>query len=132
MNLLLDTNIFIWLNDSPQRIPDRIMLIVTDSTNNLSLSLVSVWEMQIKIQLGKLELQDSLQQILTTQHSDNNLQILGIDLSHILRLASLPHHHRDPFDRLLIAQEQAEDLTLVSADGVFSHYDVNLLTFSPI
>ena len=132
MNLLLDTNIFIWLNDSPQRIPDRIMSIVTDPTNNLSLSLVSVWEMQIKIQLGKLELQDSLQQILTTQHSDNNLQILGIDLSHILRLASLPHHHRDPFDRLLIAQAQAEDLTLVSADGVFGHYDVNLLTFSPI
>ena len=132
MNLLLDTNIFIWLNDSPQRIPDRIMLIVTDSTNNLSLSLVSVWELQIKIQLGKLELQDSLQQILTTQHSDNNLQILGIDLSHILRLASLPHHHRDPFDRLLIAQAQAEDLNLVSADEVFSHYDVNLLTFSPI
>ena len=132
MNLLLDTNIFIWLNDSPQRIPDRIMSIVTDPANNLSLSLVSVWEMQIKIQLGKLELQDSLQQILTTQHSDNNLQILGIDLSHILRLASLPHHHRDPFDRLLIAQAQAEDLTLVSADGVFGHYDVNLLTFSPI
>ena len=132
MNLLLDTNIFIWLNDSPQRIPDRIMSIVTDPTNNLSLSLVSVWEMQIKIQLGKLELQDSLQQILTTQHSDNNLQILGIDLSHILRLASLPHHHRDPFDRLLIAQAQAEDLILVSADGVFGHYDVNLLTFSPI
>ena len=132
MNLLLDTNIFIWLNDSPQRIPDRIMSIVTDPANNLRLSLVSVWEMQIKIQLGKLELQDSLQQILTTQHSDNNLQILGIDLSHILRLASLPHHHRDPFDRLLIAQAQAEDLTLVSADGVFGHYDVNLLTFSPI
>ncbi|MCY7337214.1 MAG: type II toxin-antitoxin system VapC family toxin [Chamaesiphon sp.] len=132
MKLLLDTNIFIWLNDAPQRIPDRIMSIVTDPDHNLSLSLVSVWEMQIKIQLGKLQLQDSLQQILTTQQSENDLQILTIELGHILRLADLPHHHRDPFDRLIIAQTQAEEMTLVSADGVFASYDVNLLSFSPI
>ena len=131
MKLLLDTNIFIWLNDAPQRIPERIMSIVTDPDNNLSLSLVSIWEMQIKIQLGKLQLQDSLQQILTTQQSDNDLQILTIELVHILRLADLPHHHRDPFDRLIIAQTQAEEMTLVSADAVFTNYDVNLLSFSP-
>lgn len=131
MKLLLDTNIFIWLNDAPQRIPERIMSIVTDPDNNLSLSLVSIWEMQIKIQLGKLQLQDSLQQILATQQSENDLQILTIELVHILRLADLPHHHRDPFDRLIIAQTQAEEMTLVSADAVFTNYDVNLLSFSP-
>lgn len=132
MRLLLDTNIFIWLNDSPQRIPDRIMSIISDPDNDLSLSLVSVWEMQIKIQLGKLQLQDSLPEILTTQQSDNDLQILMIEIGHIWRLANLPQHHRDPFDRLLIAQTQAEEMTLISADRVFSDYDVNLVSFSPI
>lgn len=82
MRLLLDTNIFIWLNDSSQRIPERIMSIVSDPDNDLSLSLVSVWEMQIKIQLGKLQLQDSLPEILTTQQSDNDLQILEIEIGH--------------------------------------------------
>jgi PIN domain nuclease of toxin-antitoxin system len=74
MRLLLDTNIFIWLNDSPQRIPERIMSIVSDPDNDLSLSLVSVWEMQVKIQLGKLQLQDSLPEILTTNSPDRFME----------------------------------------------------------
>ena len=108
------------------------MSIVSDPDNDLSLSLVSIWEMQIKIQLGKLQLQDSLPEILTTQQSENDLQILAIELSHIWRLANLPQHHRDPFDRLLIAQTQVEEMTLISADRVFSNYDVNLVSFFPI
>jgi PIN domain nuclease of toxin-antitoxin system len=132
MKLLLDTNIFIWLNDAPARIPDRIMSIVADPDNSLSLSLVSIWEMQIKMQLGKLQLQDSLEQILATQQSENDLQLLNIELVHILNLANLPHHHRDPFDRLIISQTQVREMTLLSADGVFANYDLNLLSFSPI
>jgi PIN domain nuclease of toxin-antitoxin system len=127
MKLLLDTNVFIWLNDAPHRVRDRVMTVIANPDNDLFLSLTSIWEMQIKIQLGKLELSDSLPDILKTQQVENNLQILTINLKHIWSLENLPNHHRDPFDRLLIAQAQTEDMTLVSADGIFELYDVDLL-----
>jgi len=127
MKLLLDTNVFIWLNDAPDRVRKQVMTIVADPDNDLFLSLTSIWEMQIKIQLGKLQLSDALPDILRTQQIDNNLQILNINLSHIWALENLQYHHRDPFDRLLIAQAQIEGMTLVSADGIFDLYDVDLL-----
>jgi PIN domain nuclease of toxin-antitoxin system len=83
--------------------------------------------MQIKIQLGKLQLSDSLPEIVKTQQLENNLELLPIDLRHIWGIGSLPYHHKDPFDRLLIAQARTEGMTLVSADGIFGMYDVNLL-----
>jgi PIN domain nuclease of toxin-antitoxin system len=127
MKFLLDTNVFIWLNDAPHRVRDRVMTFIANPDNDLLLSLTSIWEMQIKIQLGKLELSDSLPDILKTQQVENNIQILTINLNHIWSLENLPNHHRDPFDRLLIAQAQTEGMTLVSADGVFEMYDVDLL-----
>jgi PIN domain nuclease of toxin-antitoxin system len=127
MKLLLDTNVFIWLNDAPHRIKEQVMTVLANPDNDLFLSLTSIWEMQIKIQLGKLQLNDALPDILRTQQVDNNLQILTINLSHIWSLENLPYHHRDPFDRLLIAQAQTEGMTLVSADGIFDLYDVDLL-----
>jgi PIN domain nuclease of toxin-antitoxin system len=127
MRLLLDTNVFIWLNDSPQRIGEQVMSIVANPDNDLFLSLTSIWEMQIKIQLGKLQLSDSLPEILKTQQVENNLELLTIDLEHVWALDSLPYHHKDPFDRLIIAQAQAEGMTLVSADGIFGMYAVELL-----
>jgi PIN domain nuclease of toxin-antitoxin system len=127
MKLLLDTNVFIWLNDAPHRVRNRVMTVIANPDNDLFLSLTSIWEMQIKIQLGKLELNDSLPDILKTQQVENNIQILTINLNHIWSLENLPNHHRDPFDRLLIAQAQTEDMTLVSADEMFDLYDVDLL-----
>lgn len=127
MKLLLDTNVFIWLNDAPDRVRAQVMTIVANPDNDLFLSLTSIWEMQIKIQLGKLQLSDALPDILRTQQIDNNLQILNINLSHIWALENLQYHHRDPFDRLLITQAQIEGMTLVSADGIFDLYDVDLL-----
>jgi PIN domain nuclease of toxin-antitoxin system len=127
MKLLLDTNVFIWLNDSPHRLKDRVMSIVANPDNELFLSLTSIWEMQIKIQLGKLQLSDSLPDILRTQQEENNLELLKIDIAHIWALEHLPYHHKDPFDRLLIAQAQVEGMTLVSGDGIFARYDVELL-----
>jgi PIN domain nuclease of toxin-antitoxin system len=83
MRLLLDTNVFIWLNDSPQRIGEKVMSIVANPDNDLFLSLTSIWEMQIKIQLGKLQLSDSLPEILKTQQIENNLELLTIALEHV-------------------------------------------------
>jgi PIN domain nuclease of toxin-antitoxin system len=127
MSMLLDTNVFIWLNDSPQQIPQQIITLLADPDNDLFFSLVSAWEMQIKIQLGKLNLQDSLPKILMTQQSENNLQILPIQLEHIWALEGLPNHHRDPFDRLLIAQAMATDMPIVSADSIFDQYPIQRL-----
>jgi PIN domain nuclease of toxin-antitoxin system len=127
MKLLLDTNVFIWLSDSPERLKAQVISTIADPDHELFFSLASIWEMQIKIQLGKLQLQDFLPEILKTQQVENNLQILSVNLHHIWALANLPHHHRDPFDRLLIVQAQTEGMTLVSADETFSLYDVDLL-----
>jgi PIN domain nuclease of toxin-antitoxin system len=127
MSMLLDTNVFIWLNDSPQQIPQQIITLLADPDNDLFFSLVSVWEMQIKIQLGKLNLQDSLPEILMAQQSENNLQILPIQLDHIWALEGLPNHHRDPFDRLLIAQAIVTKMPIISADSMFDQYPVQRL-----
>ncbi len=82
--------------------------------------------MQIKIQLGKLRFEIPLPEILSAQQAVNGIQLLSIELPHIWALEGLPHHHRDPFDRLLIAQTQTENMTLVSSDKVFALYGVNL------
>jgi PIN domain nuclease of toxin-antitoxin system len=124
MKLLLDTNAFIWLNDAPDRIPQPTMAMLADSDNELLFSLVSVWEMQIKMQLGKLRLQAPLPKILQMQQSENGLKMLPIRIDHIWALENLPHHHRDPFDRLLITQAQVEDIAVVTSDDVFDQYSV--------
>lgn len=91
------------------------------------LSMASVWEMQIKLQLGKLKLNLTLAEIIENQRQTNNIEILPISLTHVLALGSLPSHHKDPFDRLLIAQANVEDTILVSRDPVFTHYPVEVV-----
>jgi len=83
--------------------------------------------MQIKMQLGKLKLSLPLKELLTNQQDTNDLMILNVALTHVLTLDALPFHHKDPFDRLLIAQSIEEGLTIVSADSKFSAYSVKLL-----
>lgn len=127
MNLLLDTHIFIWLqialgNISPQRIQ-----ILKNNQNALFLSLASIWEMQIKIQNDKFSFPKSLSDIIKEQQTVNNLQILPIVAEHIYELDNLPFHHKDPFDRLLIAQAVVENYTLVTDDSNFSAYPIRIL-----
>lgn len=93
-----------------------------DETNLWFLSLVSVWEMQIKRQLGKLSLNLPLPELIASQQQTNSLQLLPIELNHIFTLENLPQFHRDPFDRLLIAQAITEQIPLLSIDTVFDHY----------
>jgi PIN domain nuclease of toxin-antitoxin system len=97
-----------------------------DVKNDIFLSMVSIWEIQIKHQLGKLELNVPLQQLIDTQVQQNNLKILPITSDHIYALNALPFYHKDPFDRLLIVQARLEKLQLASIDGVFQQYDVDL------
>ena len=127
MKLLLDTHTFIWWDSEPAKLSSSALSACQDQANTLILSVVSVWEMQIKSQLGKLRLNLPLIEIITGQQQTNNIEILPIELEHVLELQSLPHHHGDPFDRLLIAQANAEGAVLVSGDSVFSKYPVTLV-----
>lgn len=126
MKLLLDTHTFIWWASAPEKLSERALLACQNRDNELVLSVGSVWEMQIKLQLGKLKLRSALDSLIETQQRANELQILPVELRHVLALSDLPPHHKDPFDRLLIAQAISEDAFLVSADEALSRYSVRL------
>ncbi len=126
MRCLLDTHTFIWLDSDPAQLSPRVRALCYDPANTLLLSVASVWEMQIKLQLGKLILTQSLAATIASQRA-NGINLLPISVSHVLGLDSLPLHHKDPFDRMLIAQANVENIALLSADRIFTLYSVALL-----
>ncbi len=97
-----------------------------DEDNSLYLNDASIWEMQIKVQLGKIKLKLPLPDLIESQKRDNNVEILHITTEHILALDKLPFHHKDPFDRLIIAQSIVEDFTIVTLDPEFPAYPAKL------
>jgi PIN domain nuclease of toxin-antitoxin system len=127
MNLLLDTHTFIWWASSSAKLPAAVRAECSEPANALTLSVVSVWEMRIKIQLGKLHVSSPLADLVEHHKRVNRMQILPVSLEQVFALGTLPAHHKDPFDRLLIAQATVEDLFPVSGDPVFSSYPVKLL-----
>jgi len=127
MRLLLDTHVFIWWADQQESLSATALSALKDEANELLLSVASLGNAQIKVQLGKLKLSRSLRELVESQVETNDLQILPIELAHVLVLDALPFHHKDPFDRMLIAQSIQEDVTLVSADPEFSAYSVQLI-----
>ncbi len=127
MRVLLDTHAFPWWDSDPARLSSRVLALCQDPGNTLVLSVASVWEMQIKRQLGKLKLTLPLADIITGQQQTNGLEVLSVTLPHALALDDLPAHHKDPFDRLLIAQAKSEDIALASNDSVFTQYPIRLL-----
>lgn len=127
MNLLLDTHVLIWLALNPEKLSQQATTLLIDETNLWFLSIVSVWELQIKRQLGKLTLNVPLPELIAEQQQTNRLQLLAIRLNHIFMLENLPQFHRDPFDRLIIAQAITEQMLLVSIDTVFDQYPVQRL-----
>ena len=126
MKLLLDTHAFIWMLEAPEKLSERVIQAHNDSANTLYLSVASLWEIQIKLAIGKLEMDVSLAQIVREQLQGHRFQLLDIRAEHVLALEELPRHHGDPFDRLLIAQARVEGLPLVSIDNVFEQYPVEL------
>ena len=126
MKILLDTHVFIWMTSDADRLSRRAIKLIEDSANTKYLSLVSAWEIQIKSQLGKLTLNGHLQNIIDTQQQENGLQVLPITLDHIIGVGNLALYHRDPFDRLLLAQAQVENLIMISSDEKLSEHNVTL------
>ena len=127
MRLLLDTHIFIWWDSEKGKLSPRVLGLCQDRRHTLVLSVASIWEMQIKLQLGKLRLERPLEEIVEHQQQINAVEVLPVSASHVFRLQDLPHHHADPFDRLLIAQARAEKVAILSVDPVFAQYPVEVL-----
>jgi PIN domain nuclease of toxin-antitoxin system len=124
MRLLLDTHVLLWwVDDDPQLSPEARRLI-GDEQSDCYVSLVSAWEMAIKTATGKLRLRVSVQRYFQEHLVPNDFQLLPVGLDDVTAVETLPLHHRDPFDRLLIAQARYAGLTLVSADSAFDAYGV--------
>lgn len=127
MRLLLDTHTLIWWDRDPEKLPGRVLRALEAGSNELLLSIASVWEMQIKQQKGTLELDRPVRATVQSQQERNGIQVVGLTLPHVWQLAELPMHHGDPFDRILISQAKAEGLTLVSRDEILRKYGVRTL-----
>jgi len=124
VNLLLDTQVLLWLFLRSSQLKKAVRSILADPANVVYVSAVSTWEIAIKANLGKLELPGTPAQYLPDRIERAQLTNLPIVAAHTYGVFSLPGHHRDPFDRLLIAQAQLESLTIVTNDRAFSKYDV--------
>lgn len=124
MNLLLDTHSFLWWCITPHRLSAPALAVCQDDSNSLYLSVASAWEIQIKVQIGKLAIPSSLEHLIQHQQQKNSMLVLPVLLPHVFALAALPMHHKDPFDRLLVAQAVAENLTIISNDTLLSTYPV--------
>lgn len=127
MKLLPDTHTFIWWDGEPAKLSPQALALCQDRQKVLLLSVVSVGQMQVKLQLGKLRLTLSLKEIIETQQQTNNIEILPVTLAHVLALENLPTHHKDPFDRLLVAQAIVEKAVLISSDQNVAKYPVNVV-----
>ena len=125
--LLLDTHTFLWWDSAPERLSATVLALCQDPAVVLYLSLVSLWEIQIKSGLGKLPLALPLVKIVQRQQTQHGMQILPITDEHIYALDGLAQHHRDPFDRLLIAQALSEKMPSASADGYFASYSATVI-----
>jgi PIN domain nuclease of toxin-antitoxin system len=127
MRVLLDTHSFLWfITSDPKLSPAARQAIVTGG-NQVLLSVASVWEIAIKVGIGRLPIPTPLDEFIPEQLRINRIELLAIQPEHTFEVARLPHHHRDPFDRLLIAQAIIEQLPIVGADAAFASYPVQMI-----
>lgn len=124
MKLLLDTHTFLWFILGDARLSRPVRRLIESPDNLCQLSTASLWEMAIKTSLGKLEIMLPISRLVEEQVLANGIDLLGIEPRHLDILANLPFHHRDPFDRLLIAQSMSEDLPILGDDDTFDAYPI--------
>ena len=127
VKILLDTHTFLWWNEASPRLSKKALVLLSDPANTLLLSVVSAWELVLKTRTGKLRLPESPNVYVPTRMAQYAMHALPVSLAHALASASLPLHHRDPFDRLLIAQATIEDVPIVTADPEFRRYAIKVV-----
>jgi len=126
MQLLIDTHILIWFLEGNNLLLKPRRQIIADSNNSVLVSIASLWEIAIKISIGKLTLNKPLTDVIK-QIAVDNIETLPISAEHTLQVSTLPFHHRDPFDRIIIAQAQVENLPIMTDDGEFGNYGIKVL-----
>lgn len=127
MDILLDTHAFLWwVTDDPQLSP-AIRTLITNSDNSIYFSVISAWEIVIKQQSGKLTLPEPASTYIPSRLIANRFVTQAVELKHVLHIASLPEYHRDPFDRLLIAQSRVENIPLATVDSLITQYPVDVI-----
>ena len=124
MKLLLDTHAFLWMSLDDPQLSEQARELIADLDNQLWLSPASYWEIAIKISLGKYELNEPLDEFVNREVSNNDISILPISTQHAQTVIKLPFHHKDPFDRMVIAQSLTEGMTILSKDDQFAAYGV--------
>ncbi len=122
MNLLLDTQALLWFVLGDSRLSSRALNKITETDGLVFVSPASIWEIAIKISLGKYELPEDFRKFWNSQFDINNFTLLPISIAHAALIKDLPYHHRDPFDRLIIAQSIVEMVPVVSSDAIFDYY----------
>lgn len=127
MKVLLDTQTFLWWIANDSQLSERARTVIEDADHQLFLSAASGWEIAIKTRIGKLRLADDLQGFVSEQLRINAIQVLPIQMAHALHVAALPDHHRDPFDRMLVAQSQLEQLPILTIDPQIAQYSVTVI-----
>lgn len=127
MRILLDTHTFIWFIIDDPRLSEYSARLIEDTSNDVFVSVATLWEMAIKVSLGKLHLEKTFDQLIPSQLQVNKFTILPVEINHLHQLVSLPWHHRDPFDRLMIAQSMTESLPILSRDPAFDYYGIRRL-----
>lgn len=127
MTILLDTNIFLWILADDERLSPGCRGIYVSPGNDFLLSMASIWEIYIKLGNGKLNLPSPPERFLRDQLRENGIKLLPIRFSHTAKLPALPNLHKDPFDRLIIAQALTEKLPVLSSDRIFNGYGVKNL-----
>ena len=125
MKYLLDTHTLLWFLSGDEKLSGRARLLINDPSNEKFLSIASLWEIAIKAGLGKIDLDKPFEQMFPERLDFNRIRILAITVDSLIKLATLPFHHRDPFDRLIIAQGLTEGLPIVSIYMVFDAYGIN-------
>ena len=123
MRYLLDTHALLWALGEPTALSPQTRDIIADPTNLIFVSVASLWECAIKASIGKLDLPDDFFDAI----NETGYEVLPIQITHLTRYRSLPMHHRDPFDRILVAQAQAEALTLITRDPEIAKYQIERL-----
>ena len=125
MRYLLDTHTLLWFLMGDKKLSHKARQLIDDPGNKKLLSIVSLWEIAIKVSLRKLALDKSFERLFPEQLHFNRIEILDITVNSLTKLTTLPFHHRDPFDRLIIAQALVEKLSIIGADAVFDVYGVS-------
>lgn len=127
MKFLLDTHTFLWFVNGDSKLSTHARTLIEDISNERLLSIASIWEMAIKASTGKLSFTSPFDRFITEQMRQNRINLLAISVAHTAQVITLPYHHRDPFDRLLIAQAITDNMPIVSVDTAFDPYPITRL-----